>query len=65
MKPILIVIGILMLMGGVLFLGPLIGLDLPISVPEIGPEVAGMPAVGLGLAALGFVLMIVGFKKGI
>ncbi len=64
MKLIFVLIGLLMTMIGVFFLGPLLGMSLPINVPNIGPVIIGIPLVGIGIFLIGLILIILGIKKG-
>ena len=64
MKPILVIIGISMMVGGFFYLGPLLGVSIPIVLPLIGPMIMGFPAIGMGLFLLGLILTIAGIKIG-
>ena len=59
--PVLLV-GIVLLAVGGLFLAPMLGLALPFELPAIGPEVMGIPAVGIGLLVVVIVMLIAGIK---
>ena len=59
----ILMVGLVLLAVSVLFMAPMIGVELPFVLPAIGPQVMGMSAAGIGFGVLGVILFIVGIRS--